>query len=180
MSNEFVEATTALRDKAWESVKSSPAYEYFKAMDAATVAAGGQSLLNNEKALSAAERPLPNPIRHWNINGGIKKLTQRAAATASLRERGEPMDVFQLLDAVKAKGIVFRGDDPLPSFRSVMSKDDNFTTLRRGGKYYWWFTGEAVPPNWNETGGVDLLAPPPVSSMSSNQEGGGGHDPATT
>lgn len=180
MSNEFLEATTSLRGKAWEYVQSTPEYKYFIALDAATVAIGGSSLLNNQPQPVAVERPMSNSIPRLNINNGTKKLTQTVAARAALRERGEPMDVFQLLDAVKAKGIVFRGDDPLLSFRSVMSKENSFVPVRRSGKYFWWFKGEPLPLGWNEAGGVDLLAPPPASSMSSNQEGGGGHDPATT
>jgi hypothetical protein len=186
MTNPLLEPTTELRDKAWQSVVSTPAYAYFKAMDDAVVAAGGTSHLSHNQKSNRdgwtfrhsassvlAQTPAPRArIRH--------KLTQTGAAEIVLRETGAPLSIATLLKAVIAKGIEFRGDDPLPSFRSAMSKDARFTSQMRNGMHFWWFTGETLPSNWNEAEGADLLAHPSASSVHSNQEGGGGHAATTT
>jgi hypothetical protein len=182
MTNPLLEPTTELRHKAFQSVVSTPQFAVFKAMDAAVVAAGGVSMLSkhmleNDPTFPASKESLVKAVERVKTR---RKLTQTSAAASALREKMEPMPIAQLLSAIIDRGIVFRGGDPLPSFRSAMSKDTQFSSFIKSGTYFWWFKDEPLPSGWNEAEGADLLAHPSASSVHSNQEGGGGHAATTT
>lgn len=174
MTTEFLAATMALRDSAWAKVMASPAFAYFKAMDEATVAAGGTSILST----GFPRPPVAERVAGSHMVPTTKRLSQGDAAGLVLRELGEPLPIGRLLEKVMDKGVEFRGDDPLPSFRSAMSKDARYEPITRNNMYFWWFKGEALPSGWNETG-ADLLGTTPASSTY-NQKGGDGHGLPTT
>lgn len=171
--------TIALRDKAWESLKSTQEYALFKALDEAVTAIGGTTLVRGLATMPPAIW-LPKSASAV-VGAGTsalsqpKKLSQTEFAAQVLQEAGEPLPIGRLLERVIAKGVVFKGEDPLPSFRSAMSKDARLFSVMRGNMYFWWFTGRALPAHWNTEGGLDLVGDPPADSYHSSQEGGDGH-----
>lgn len=178
MPNDLKTETIALRDKAWEGVKSTLEYTLFKALDDAVAAIGEATFAGGLAAMPPASW-LPKPTGTFMGAGTRalsqpKKMSQTEVAAQVLREAGEPLPIGRLLERVIAKGVVFRGEDPLPSFRSAMSKDARLESVVRNNMYFWWFEGEALPLGWNATAGDDLLSHPAVASVPSSLEGGDG------
>ena len=178
MSINLKTETIALRDKAWEGVKSTQEFALFKALDEAVAAVGGASISGG-----LAKVPPQNWLpKSANVAGAgaralsqPKRLSQTEVAAQVLREMDEPLPIGRLLECVIAKGVVFRGENPLPSFRSAMSKDARLVSIMRGNMYFWWFSDRPVPAHWNTEGGLDLVGNPPAVSHYSSQEGGDVH-----
>jgi hypothetical protein len=185
MATDIKSETIALRDKAWDAVLVTQEYAFFKALDEAVSAIGGNSLIGG-LAASPQKFWLPKPafnpstLAAVGVISGVKRISQTDAAAAVLHDAGEPLPIGRLLERVISKGIVFKGNDPLPSFRSALSKDDKLHSVMRNGMYFWWFKDKPLPSGWDETAGPDLLGASAVSYVSNSEEGGGGHGPATT
>lgn len=101
-----------------------------------------------------------------------KKVPQGDAAEAALRELG-PLPVGRLLEGAEERGAVFKAEKPIPSFRSMLSKDDRFHSFTRNNMYFWWLNGVDLPEGFlPEPDDInDLLG----SGANSNQKGGDGH-----
>lgn len=181
MASELLERTAALRDEALEAVKASKPYAVFKALDEATVLAGGVSSLANPAPASRAARSRKRKATAPNrAAGDASRVPHGDAADEALSESGEPLHIVALMEAAKAKGAKIGGDNPVNNFRSTLSKDDRFRSVQHNNAFFWWYKDRPLPQNWSEATDPDLLAESAASSFNSNQRGGDGHDPATT
>lgn len=172
--------TRALRDEAWQGVTETDVFLAFKALDDAVVRMGGTSRIVDEGVPSPAptSQVYKALVRRMTEH---RRLSHAEAAEIALREAKQPLQTPQLLDAAKAAGAEIGGNDPLNNFRSTISKDDRFNSVKKSGSNYWWITGLDLPSGWNEPEPLDLealLGSGP--SVSSSKEGGDGHGPATT
>lgn len=183
----LLEKAKAIRAEAWKELMSSPQFAAFKASDDFVLALGGGTAMPSafgtapSKANGAASPTILEVLlqRKKEEQAAIKRITQADAAEAALREKGEPLPVGRFMEAAEAKGARFSGKDALANFRSAISKDTRFYSFSRNNMYFWWFTGEALPPGWNETADPDLLAGSAASSAHSSQKGGEAHAATT-
>ncbi|MDY7098601.1 MAG: hypothetical protein SXU28_10735 [Pseudomonadota bacterium] len=165
----MLEKIQTLRAEALEEAMASPAFETVRALDAAVVSAGGKSLLEAAKE----SKPKSEPALITRVVTGMtlpaKKMSQGDAAELALREKG-PLPVGRLQEAAEQKGAVFRGDNPVPSFRSMLSKDARFRSVQRNNMYFWWLKGVELPREFmpEPTSIDDLLG----SGSNANEEGG--------
>lgn len=163
----MLEKVKALRADALQEAMASPTFDMVRALDAAVVAAGGESLIAKPQARQIFAVPAATVAVAYANNG--KKVPQGDAASMALHESG-PLPIGRLLEAAKQKGAVFRGEDPLPSFRSMLSKDKRFESINRNNMYFWWLNGVDLPegflPEPDESS--DLLG----SGANTNQKGG--------
>ena len=172
------EKTVLLREEALEQLAASPMYAAFKALDDAVMRMGGVPKLlfeMNEIGViarqvfeRAAKAPPPENGRRRHGD----------AAELALRSGREPLTIGRLMEAAAEHGAEIGGNDPLNNFRSTVSKDARFRSLRRNNMYFWWLTDSPTPNSFNELAGPDLLAEP--ASSPTDQEGGDEHGPATT
>lgn len=146
MDAEWLDRARQLRAEAWEAVQSSSAYVAYKHFDDLVVEMGGTSTLSEgdasaswktstQRAVEAAARRLTDQ----------KKPSQGDAAEFVLRQARKPLPIGHLFEAAIERGAAIGGSDPLANFRSAVSKDNRFYTLRRGNGYFWWLRGEPVP-----------------------------------
>jgi hypothetical protein len=165
----MLEKVTRLRADALEEAMASPAFAMVRALDAAVVAAGGESLIP-ERRLEPLLAEATAKVAIAYDSG--KKVPQGDAAYAALSKSG-PLPIGRLLEKAKDHGAVFTGEKPLPSFRSMLSKDDRFYSLQRNNTFLWWLNGVDLPerfkPEPNDIN--DFLG----SGTNTNQEGGDGH-----
>ena len=179
MDKGWLERTREMRAEAWEAVVSSADYAAFKTFDDAVVSLGGSPMFNlDNSSLSSTTKRVVEAATRRIADG--KKLSQGDAAEMVLRVSRMPLSIAPLMEAVLEKGAEIGGTDPLNNFRSTISKDERFYSVKHGNFYYWWLKDLPLPPRGNETAGPDLLTQPAVSSKLTNQEGGGGHAPTTT
>lgn len=153
MESEWLAKARGLRADAWDAVCATPDYIAFKNFDALVVQMGGASVLGDLDAASnwksAAQRALDGVARR--VSEG-KRPSQGDAAEMALRQQREPMSIGRLIEAAMAKGAEIGGSDPLANFRSAMSKDARFYTIRRDTGFHWWLTGEPLPAAWEGPG----------------------------
>lgn len=179
MQTSIPDATRALRDDAWQIVMDSEAFIAFKALDDAYVRMGGASRIADDPS------PLAGLVRSA-VSMAAKRMAENRrlshaeSAEIALRRAGVPMTTPDLMAAAKEAGADIGGADPLNNFRSSVSREGKFKSVRKDGTSYWWLKAEALPSGWNEPADADLLAEPAGSSVPSSQEGGDGHAPATT
>ena len=161
MASELLERTAALRDEAWEAVKASKPYAVFKALDEATVVAGGVSALASPtpptRVFKVRRKPKPLPATSRS-NGSVARISHADAAEEALNEEGAPMTLPDLMAAAKAKGAQIGGENPVNNFRSTLSKDERFRSVQRDDKFFWWFEGKPLPPGKNEPAELALGA----------------------
>lgn len=174
MGDSVLDATSALRDKAWAEVKASPSFVSFKALDIAVGAMGGSQILAASDALpSTVQKPDVLP-RKKLVARKRTRPSQGDTAEACLKRAGEPLPIRNLMEKVIGYGVQISGEDPLANFRSTLSRDNRFKSIMREGAYYWWLTSSPVPINWKEAEGLDFQVEPSASD-SSSQNGGDGH-----
>lgn len=172
MNNTVLQKTIALRAEVWRELVNSSLFQSFKALDEAVSAMGGkrvllaESVAQSDSQRSSAGNEMPAPRR---------RASQGDAAEAVLREAKEPMTIRPLLDAVTARGVEVRGEDPLANFRSTLSRDDRFKSIMRNGGYYWWFADADMPESWKEAETDDFAGLLVSAPISTSQEGGDGH-----
>lgn len=176
-------ATIRLRDEAWDSVRGSPAFAAFKALDDAVAAMGGKAMVSGEAQGEAGQRAFDDmaAVIRPRSEPSHGRVSQADAAAALLEERGEPTPGVKLLNGLPAKGASVSGANPIVNFTSSMSKSGRFRSVRRDGRYFWWFKDRPLPTDWNEPESEEfdrLLNS--GSPKPSRQEGGDGHGPATT
>lgn len=180
MDSTWLERQRILRDEAWDAVTSSSDFFAFKAFDDAVVSLGGTPLfhLDTPRFRSAMHNAIEATARRATE---ARKPSQGEAAEIALMKHGRPLHISVFLEAAVDSGAEVGGENPLANFRSTVSKDPRFVTIKRDGQYFWWLAHVALPPDWNEPVDPDLLMEASTgSSVSSNQEGGEGHAPATT
>lgn len=170
MAVSYVEKIKDLREGAWAEVKTSPSFLAFKALDDAVAALGGQRRI-------APHEDAPRPsvdtfVRVTRENA--KKLSQPDAAMAALKDYG-PLPIGRLMEKAMEKGANIGGGKPIANFRSALSKDERFYSLKRNGLYFWWLTDVELPDKWKEAPNPDLLDGSDASVVGNNQEGGDGH-----
>lgn len=153
MEQSFLAKARELRAIAWDAVTVSEEFRAFKAFDDAVVSLGGNPLYEigagpirdqAKRIVDAAAKRLADG----------KKLSQGDAAEVVLRMTGLPMNIAELMEAAVEKGAEVRGSDPLSNFRSTISKDDRFYSVKAGSHYYWWLKDKPLPPR------PDGLPPP--------------------
>ncbi|MBW4331669.1 hypothetical protein KY084_12395 [Stakelama sp. CBK3Z-3] len=180
MSDEMKSGIEALRDKAWAAVQASEPYGIFAALDAAVVAAGGASALNDrtKRTISAS---LGELVVGYANSPTKRKVSQGDAAFIALSKIGEPLPVGKLMEAATNEGATIGGSDPLANFRSTISKDHRFRSIMQNNMYFWWFADKDLPPKWYdpEPDDFDSLYGS-GSSESSGQEGGDRRGASTT
>ena len=168
---DFIEKTKALRDEAWQAVLETSAYTAFKSLDDAVQKMTGKTsvvLVVND--LPTPARPPKNILQ--TLQG--KRITQADVAERVLRRNGEPLPIGRWLEASVKDGINIKGPDPLPNFRSTVSRDKRFYNFTRNNMYFWWLDGVELPESWKEAAEPNLLDQS-AASDSSNQEGGDDH-----
>ncbi len=179
MTTSIPDKTRVLRDEAWQGVMESDAFLAFKALDDAYVRMGGSSRIAGDPSplMDLAKQVLRVTTRRMADH---RNLSHAEAAEIALDKAGEPLATPQLLSAAKDVGAEIGGNDPLNNFRSTISKNERFYSVKKNGMSYWWVKGKALPPEWNDSAGPSLLDEPAEPSESSSQEGGDGDAPATT
>lgn len=170
-----------LRDEAWQEAMASPLFATVRALDDAVAAAGGSRLFN-VKALDAPQ-PLYASTKILEIKNVFdpgkasgQRLSQGDAAEKALRRAG-PLPVGRLMEAAAELGAQIGGEKPLVSFRSTLSKDNRFYSVKRNGMFFWWLTGIDFPEGWmGPSESYDLPLDPDPDS---NQKGGDRHAATT-
>lgn len=165
--------TKALRAEALAtalaSIKDTPAFAILAALDEAVRAMGGELLLAASAARADTVDRASFPPSDEVLRGVVhritaKRLTQTEGAAAALRENGAPLPSGLLMEAAGKLGVRLGGADPLANFRTSLSKDGRFISLRRNSMSFWWFKDEPVPLSFqNETGDPDLRTESPAS-----------------
>lgn len=173
-----------LRDEAWQEVMASPALATVRALDDAVEAAGGKRLFESQgsripAAITSAIFTPALSVRPAAYAGGgeaIPRMSQADAAEQALLSNG-PLPVTPLMTQAIELGANVGGEKPLVSFRSTLSKDDRFYSIKRDGYFYWWLTNVDLPEGWmGPSESYDLpLDPDPESS----QRGGDSHAATT-
>ncbi|KPF92686.1 hypothetical protein IP81_05705 [Novosphingobium sp. AAP83] len=153
--NDILQATQALRDQAWDALRSSPAFAQVCALDDAVVAMGGASILG-----LAAEKPSAAPSAgtfrpsSGNVtinavyNKSAKRISHAAAAYRALTLAGRPMQSPELLNAARAQGADIGGTKPIINMTSSLSRSDEVYSLRIGGVPHWWIIGQPLPHDY--------------------------------
>ena len=176
--SKLLEKTVLLREEALEELAASPAYATFKALDDAVMRMGGvPKLLFEANEIGGIARQIFGRATKAALPENGKRRHGDAAELA-LRSAREPLPISRLMDEAAEHGAEIGGNDPLNNFRSTVSKDPRFRSLRRNNLYFWWLADSPIPDSFNELAGPDLLTEP--ASSSADQEGGDGHGPATT
>ena len=167
----IIDKTKALRDEAWQDVVASAAYRAFKGLDAAVKAmTGEESVL---LGVNGPAGPRFNNLSNKN-KPAATRITQGDVAARVLKANGQPLPIGRWLEKSVAGGINIKGDDPLPNFRSTVSRDKRFHSIKRNNMYFWWFTDIDLPESWKEA--TDPSLPGfSAASDSDSQEGGDGH-----
>ena len=179
MQSSIADRTRLVRDDAWQLVVESEAFIAFKALDDAYVRMGGASRLADEpNALAALTRQTFSAVVKRVAEA--RRVSHAEAAEMALRKAGRPLETPILMAFAKEVGADVGGSDPLNNFRSSVSREGKFRSVRKDGTSYWWFKDEALPSGWNEPADPSLLDEPAGSSVYSSQEGGDGDAPATT
>ncbi|MDY0957854.1 hypothetical protein SOM26_04060 [Sphingomonas sp. CFBP8993] len=149
MSDEWLDKARALRAEAWDAVLASQPFVAFKKFDDLVMEMGGTSAIPSIDLSSdwkaTAQRSLDAAAKRILDH---KKLSQGDAAELALRQNGEPLPIGRLIEKVTTLGLVLGGADPVANFRSMMSKDDRFYTIRRGNMYFWWLQEDELTSDW--------------------------------
>ncbi|GGE12621.1 hypothetical protein GCM10011529_18760 [Polymorphobacter glacialis] len=181
MAGRYLEDVIALRADALRELRESPAFDAFVALDAAAVSLGAERATLDGRAFQAnslgavlVERARNRSELQKEILSGKppKPLSQGDAAEIVLRTTDMPLRLGDLLAGVEEQGLVLTGDK-VANFRSNISRDRRFYSLKFDGQYLWWFAGVELPKAWVEATGYDLVIEPVASLPFSNQEGGG-------
>ena len=167
----------ALRDEAWINVESSENYKAWKGLNDAVLALNVTAVASEALASGRVEAVVTE-ISKPKIKRKMRRVTQSDVAESVLKSEGEPLPVGRWLEKSIARGINIKGDDPLPNFRSTVSREKRFYNFVRNGMYFWWLEGVELPENWKMAEGRDLLDQPSAVSFSS-QEGGEANATAT-
>ena len=69
------------------------------------------------------------------------------AVRATLEERGEPLTIGDLLDAVRARGVEIGGKTPTSTLSARLSPSHEFRSYRGIG---WWFADKPLPSKGDE------------------------------
>lgn len=174
MTDSLLAEVSALREKAWGEVTASPSFASFKALDTAVVSMGGKSILRDLGQSDGGPSKMPTYARGKLTVRKRRRPSQGDVAYSCLQQHGAPLHIRTLMDKVIERGVKISGADPLPNFRSTLSRDNRFTSIMKDGGYYWWLTASPVPVSWKEAESRDLLNQPSASE-SSSQKGGDGH-----
>ena len=176
MIRDYLVEATMLRDAALAELRQHPAFQAFTVLDNAVVSLGGSRSGFNGAATESASVISVLAERARNraeiFVKGAKPLSQGDAAEQVLRELDIPVRLSELLAAVEDKGVKVSGADPAANFRSTISRDDRFYSLKHDGQYLWWLTGVTLPRAWIEATEYGLLAEPVASLPFSSLEGG--------
>jgi len=168
VEEDWLEKARRLRAEAWEAVQGSHSFVAFRKFDDLVVEMGGTSSLPAVDLASnwrgAAQRAVDAAAKRVLDQ---KKMSQGDAAELALRQEGEPLPIGRLLEKVTNLGVVVSGADPLANFRSTMSKDNRFGTLRRNNMFFWWMPSEPLPERW--TSGAEER---PVAMEAEGSSGG--------
>lgn len=167
---DIIDKTKALRAEAWQAVVARPEYKAFKGLDDAVRAMTGDADVTVGTGVTQFK---PRPVKA-SPKAPVARVTQADVAATVLRLHGEPLSVGRWLEQSIERGIVIKGDDPLPNFRSMVSRNPRFHNFVRNNMYFWWFSDVELPEGWKEAVDPDL---PGLStaSDSNDQEGGDGH-----
>jgi len=177
----MLEKIEKLRDEAWEAAMASPAFATLLALDEAVDAAGGKRLLASKgepaPLTTFAQGSVKPAIAFYNAAATPnQRLSQGDAAALALKANG-PLPVGRLMESAMARGAVIGGGKPLISFRSTLSKDPRFYSLKRNGMFFWWLTDVELPEGW--TGPSESYDLPLDPNPDSSQKGGDSHAATT-
>lgn len=155
--------TIALRARAWDAVKSSPAYAQFCALDEAVIAMGGTSMTTSHSpthsnlVIHAVRRTGANYIGmgSTHFSSGAKypaqerKISHADAALSALRKAGRPMLSPELLAAARAEGAAIGGEKPIINLTSSLSRSGQIESRRINGVPHWWIVGVPLPEGYS-------------------------------
>jgi hypothetical protein len=165
--SDWLERARELRAEAWDAVQASADFIAFKKFDDLVVGMGGATAIPEINVSSSwkstAKRAIDAAARRVSE---AKKVSQGDAAELALIQARCPLGIGKLLKASISLGAEIRGADPLANFRSAVSKDARFFTIKRDGHHFWWVCNAPIPADWEaipievlvkstETGGSD-------------------------
>jgi hypothetical protein len=160
----------ALRDDAWQAVLSSVEYREFKVLDD-VVKQMGEVVVGQAKIATSREVSLQLSGTATAASKPVKRVTQIDVAKSVLRRHGEPLTINEWLSKSLAQGIGIKGSQPLPNFRSTVSRSDLFYNFTLDRIFYWWLTGVDLPEKWKKATEPDLLSQS-AAFVHDSQEGG--------
>jgi hypothetical protein len=187
VARNFLEEVIALRTDALRELRQSPAFDAFTALDNAAVSLGadratldGRAFVANPIGALMVERVRNRlDLQRDVLNGKPpKSLSQGDAAEEVLRLVNTPLRLTDLLVGIEEKGVVVTGDR-IANFRSSLSRDTRFYSLKFDNQYLWWLNGVPLAQAWVEATGYDLVVSPAELSFHSS-EGGDGDATTTT
>ena len=148
-----------LRDEAWQAVINTMEYKEFLLLD------GVVKQLPVNQGSDAKWATNHNQIRFFDskVNSvfkPVKRVTQIDVAASVLKRAGEPLNINEWLARCIKAGIDIKGDDPLPNFRSTVSRSNRFYNFTHDRVFYWWFVGVDLPESWRKVLEPELLIPP--------------------
>lgn len=146
---DWLERARELRAEAWDTVQASAGFIAFKKFDDLVVGMGGATAMPEVNLgsswKSTAKRAVDAAARRVSE---AKRLSQGDAAELALAQARRPLGIGKLLKASVELGAEIRGADPLANFRSAVSKDARFFTIKREGYHFWWVVNTPVPADW--------------------------------
>ena len=167
---DIIDKTKALRAEAWQALAAIPEYRAYKGLDDAVRAMTGE-----QPAAANTSIALPLVVKHRPVKSlPVKRVTQADVAARVLKQHGEPLPIGRWLEKSLEQGIGIKGEDPLPNFRSMVSRNPRFRNFVQNNMYFWWLDGVELPGSWKEATDPSL---PGLSAASDSidQGGGGGH-----
>lgn len=161
-----LEQMAMLRDEAWAAVRETQEYKSFAIIDAAFKHMKAEF----QEPVMTARGDFPKLVRRKPTHGDI--------AQKVLIDAKRPLTISSLLDACLDAGMNIAGDDPLASFRSTVSRDDRFKSIKQNGVFYWWLKDVPIPEKWEAESSIFHVLR--SSATPENEEGGNGHEPVIT
>jgi len=165
---DWLERARELRAEAWDAVQGSADFIAFKKFDDLVIEMGGATAIPEVNVASSwkstAKRAVHAAARRVSE---VKRLSQGDAAELALSEARHPLGIGKLLKASVNLGAEIRGADPLANFRSAVSKDARFFTIKRDGYHFWWVKNAPVPADWEATPTEILVMPTEVAEPDS-------------
>lgn len=171
MATAILERLNGLRSEAYAALQATTAYRDFKVLDDAVAAMGGPRMITDEAAtMQSVMRRVVETTAQRIVEG--RKVSQSEAAEMALRQLRTPLTIVELMNAAAERGAEFKGDGALNSFRSMVSRDSRFATVRRGNQYFWWLRDEPLNPAWEAAGSTEAGTSTEPATPAANLKGG--------
>lgn len=160
----------ALRDEAWQAVLNSLEYREFQILDNVVKQLPTRQPMVDMMA-TTREQAFALEVKTSAPTKPVRRVTQVDVAASVLHRSGEPLNINDWLAKCVSAGIDIKGDDPLPNFRSTVSRSDRFYNFTHDRVFYWWLKNKELPEKWKKATEPDLLSRP-AAFVPTSREGG--------